>query len=301
MNMSEAKTDSRWQQRSQSPVNFYNLSVPISSRFPSPAMHGPIVQYQWFDHKQGQRVLEKIYGTSNGLGLGTERIEMPVHVGTHMDAACHYSANGRLGDGSTVDETERRYGSSRLSIEKANPLVGPGVLLDVAAYLGRSYLDAGEPIDAQLVEQAATSQGVIDALAGAVVLIRTGWLEARALGGPDLGYLDGEPGISSNGCEWLIDRGVVALGSDNHALEVLATDAGEIYPVHVQCLLAEQYTPILENVNLTELSRDAVYQFYLVAAPVPLVGASGAPIVPIAFPRNHGPLVSDGGEPEWTS
>jgi kynurenine formamidase len=54
-------------------------------------------------------------------------------------------------------------------------------------------------------------------------------------------------------------------------------------PVHVH-LLVESGIHIIEVLNLEELARDAIYEFMLVAAPMNISGATGAPIRPIAFP-----------------
>lgn len=45
---------------------------------------------------------------------------------------------------------------------------------------------------------------------------------------------------------------------------------------------------MIELVNLEELSRDGVDEFCLIAAPIRLRGASGAPLRPIALALNAG-------------
>ena len=53
-------------------------------------------------------------------------------------------------------------------------------------------------------------------------------------------------------------------------------------PVHVH-LLVESGIHIIEALNLEELSRDRVYQFVFVAAPLKIQGATGSPIRPLAL------------------
>jgi kynurenine formamidase len=48
--------------------------------------------------------------------------------------------------------------------------------------------------------------------------------------------------------------------------------------------LTECGVPQIECLNLEELSRDQVYEFAFVGAPIRLRGATGSPIRPLAFP-----------------
>ena len=54
---------------------------------------------------------------------------------------------------------------------------------------------------------------------GDIVLIRTGW--GRYFGVDNARYLAGEPGIDAPAARWLTQQGVVAIGCDNMAVEVL--------------------------------------------------------------------------------
>jgi kynurenine formamidase len=54
-------------------------------------------------------------------------------------------------------------------------------------------------------------------------------------------------------------------------------------PVHLH-LLVESGIHIIEVLNLEELARDRIYEFVLVAAPMKIRGATGAPVRPLAFP-----------------
>jgi kynurenine formamidase len=53
-------------------------------------------------------------------------------------------------------------------------------------------------------------------------------------------------------------------------------------PVHVH-LLAERGIHIIEALNLEELSRDGIYEFVFVAAPLKIRGGTGSPIRPLAL------------------
>ena len=53
-------------------------------------------------------------------------------------------------------------------------------------------------------------------------------------------------------------------------------------PVHGR-LIAERGVPIIEMLDLDRLAQEGVYEFCFVALPLPIVGATGSPIRPIAL------------------
>ena len=48
--------------------------------------------------------------------------------------------------------------------------------------------------------------------------------------------------------------------------------------------LTEAGVPQMECLNLEELSRDKLYEFAFIGAPIRLRGSTGSPIRPLAFP-----------------
>jgi kynurenine formamidase len=92
------------------------------------------------------------------------------------------------------------------------------------------------------------------------------------------------PGLSLDACRWLTSQNIVAVGADNEAVEVTPSGNEENWlPGHCH-FLAEAGVPQIECLNLEELSRDRLYEFALIAAPIRLRGATGAPLRPLAFP-----------------
>ena len=72
-------------------------------------------------------------------------------------------------------------------------------------------------------------------------------------------------------------------GSDTIAYEHLAPGMGHTrLPVHV-ILLVESGIHIIEVLDLEELARDGVHEFWFVAAPLKIVGATGSPLRPLAI------------------
>jgi kynurenine formamidase len=117
--------------------------------------------------------------------------------------------------------------------------------------------------------------------AGDIVLIRTGW--GQFFGTNNARYLEGEPGIDVPAAHWLTQRDVVAIGSDNMAVEVLPNpDRGMAMPVH-QHVLVESGVYLIENLALEELAKERIYEFCFILLATKYKGATGCPVRPVAM------------------
>jgi kynurenine formamidase len=211
---------------------------------------------------------------ADGGSAANDMISMGTHVGTHIDALSHVSQDGRLhGDKGMVE----------LGVHTIEPIVRRGVLLDVPATLGVDRLEAGQEITVADLEATLAKQGVaIDA--GDVVLIRSGWGQHFDNGDGDTfrGLATGVPGVSTAGATWLAGQGVHAVGADTIAFEMLSPGAGHgLLPAH-RVLLVEHGIYIVETMALEELAKDAIHEFVFVLSPLPLFGATGSPVRPLA-------------------
>src|SRR5207253_2428960 len=111
-----------------------------------------------------------------------------------------------------VDQAETPSGFTRLGIETVPPLLGRGVLLDVAGHKGVARLPELYRISADDLQACAAAQGV-EVRAGDVLLVRTGY---AALWGDEAAYLKAA-GVARSGTLWAAERGVSAVGADNMA------------------------------------------------------------------------------------
>jgi kynurenine formamidase len=110
---------------------------------------------------------------------------------------------------------------------------------------------------------------------------RTGYLS----GWPDADFIAAheQAGIDRDAALWLAERGVLAVGADTEALEVLpSTVAGNPHPVHI-ALLNERGIWIIEMVDCEELASDRVYEFCFVCLPLSIRGATGSMVRPVAL------------------
>lgn len=227
------------------------------------------------------------WGPPNEAGLGymAEYLMATSHSGAHIDALGHMTIgddNHWYGGGNTREHLTD-HGPVFGDAEKMPPFFTRGVLLDPPAHRGVEALGAGEPVTGDELSAMAEAQNV-EVRPGDVVLIRTGYLkywpdpEAMAehrTAGPDL-----------SAAEWLLERGVVATGTDTETYEVQpAKDRGEPanpQPVHTR-LLIENGIYLLESVYLEELARDEIYEFLFVALPLKIRGATGSMVDPLAI------------------
>ena len=253
----------------------YDLAQPYFIGMPHYPTHPPFLF--GLTKKHGDLVLE------NGASSAADAIALGSHVGTHIDALCHFSCGGKMHGGVDVKNVQSdSAGIGKHSVDNIAPILRRGVLLDVAALLKTDALSTGFTITPDHLEAAAKAQDV--ALQGGdVVLLRTGWARywndpARYITGGQ-GAQPAGPGPEIDGARWLSERGIFAAGSDTVAFERVPTPA---MPVHVH-LLVESGIHIIEALNLEELSRDRVYEFVFVAAPLKIRGGTGSPIRPLAL------------------
>lgn len=216
----------------------------------------------------------------NALTYNDELVEAWMGVGTQLNGLGHvgidnvYYNNNRAEDFVTVN------GLTKLGLEKVPPLVTRGVLLDMAAYLGTEVVPEGRSFTAADIDTAASRQGVT-IRPGDVVLLHTGWLSL--VGKDNNRYLSGAPGINREAAARLASRGVVAVGSDTWALEVVPGEPGTgTFEVN-QFLLARSGIYVLENVQSAELARDRVYEFLFVLGHPKYSGSAQSIVNPIAI------------------
>lgn len=253
----------------------YDLAQPYFTGMPHHPSHPPFLYSLLKRHGD--------YVAPGGVSSAAEAIALGSHVGTHMDALCHFSCGGQLYGGFDAAASQSyESGFSQFSIDNVKPVLRRGVLLDVARQAAFDQLPVDFTVTPALLEETRKAAGV-EIHAGDVVLLRTGWAAfwddaARYLTGGLESTTVCEPGPALDGARWLSSHGIFAAGSDTIAFEKVP-DAS--MPVHVH-LLVESGIHIVEALNLEELARDGVYEFLFVALPLKIRGGTGAPIRPVA-------------------
>ena len=213
-----------------------------------------------------------------GFQFAEDTVVMPLHIGTHVDALCHAWYDDKLYNGYLGDTLRSTTGAARLGVEKMPPVVTRGVLLDLVRLKGRLLAD-GESIGRADLEAAAAAAGITPGR-GDAVLLRTGWLEAQK--GIKQPSFNEEPGIDLEAALWLAEAEVAVVGADNFAIEVLPFPQGKVFPVH-QRLIRDFGVVLLEGLMLDPLVASERHEFMFVASALPIVGATGSPLSPVAI------------------
>jgi kynurenine formamidase len=216
-----------------------------------------------------------------------DAIYMILQCATQWDALSHCFHKGKMYNGHGT-EMVHSGGAQKNSIASVpNRFAGRGVLLDLARYKGRPWLDAGEPITAQDLEDCAEAQGV-EIGAGDFVLLRTGHLAMVRDRGDWGDYAGGaSPGVAVDAVDFFCPRMVAAVAIDTTCPEVVPNETADIWaPLHI-VMLVHAGIHFGEMWDLEALAadcaEDGVYDFMLVAPPLTVTGAVGSPINPQAI------------------
>ncbi|XP_035223983.1 isatin hydrolase-like [Stegodyphus dumicola] len=202
--------------------------------------------------------------TPEGFWLQFDEFSSGIHLGTHMDAPCHFSKGGM-----SVDEIP------------LSTLIAPAAVIDITERANQNP-DEELTIDDLLNWERKTQQN----LNGTIVLLRSGWgrrwgnLTAYAgTSENDITKLR-YPGFSPEAVQWLIDnRNIPGIGIDTFSF-----DRGISREFMSHRILLGNGKFALENVaNMEELP---IYGATLYVMPMKIGKASGAPTRIIAtFPE----------------
>ena len=224
----------------------------------------------------------------DGLLVVDDQITMPLQCATQWDGLAHVGYDDRLyNDVPAAASVTARGGVRRNAIDETLPgMVGRGVLLDVARFRGVDWIGADDdPIGPEELDAAAAQQGVAVG-PGDALLVRTGWRRKALVEGWSEQWIAVNPGLGLDCAEWLADREVAAVASDNWGIEVQPSRTeGARLPLH--CVLIRDLGMMLgEMFDLEALGADCAadgqWDFFFSAPPLRVVGGAGSPVGPIA-------------------
>lgn len=209
-----------------------------------------------------------------------ERVTTSFGIGSQIDGLGHLGIGHQYYNGLTSEQIVADGGLVELGTHTIPPIVTRGVLLDMARHFGVDMVSEGAAFNRAQIEAAASAQG-LQIRSGDVVLFHTGWMQL--LGTDNQRFIAGQPGLGLEGAEYLADLGVVAVGADTPALEVIPFENPQrAFAVH-QTLLAKEGVYVLENMNTAELAADGVQEFMFVLGQPKFKGAVQTVVNPIAI------------------
>ena len=204
-----------------------------------------------------------------------------VGIGSQIDGLGHLGEGGLYYNCLDEKEISVITGLTKLGVHDIPPLVGRGVLLDMAKHMGKDVLAAGENFGEAEIIAAAEAQGVAIGK-GDIVLFHTGWTDGMLASEPQA-WVSGEPGLNVNGARYLASLEVMAVGADTWGLEPIPPAEGDgAFYGHV-VLLQENGIYILETMNTGPLVRDDVSEFMFVLGQARIRGTVQMIVNPVAL------------------
>jgi kynurenine formamidase len=213
-----------------------------------------------------------------------DSFRMGSQAATHLDALAHAGYEGLLWNG-TPSSVVTADGASALGIEHVGAVATRGVLLDIARLHGVDHFDENYAITGDDLSAAGAAAG-ISPLPGDAVLVRTGQMHYLREGDKKR-YSMPSPGLSTKSIEWIRDHDLSLVATDTITFEVYPCEDPRVFmPVHM-IHLRDMGLAQGQNWHLDDLAADCAadsrYDFLLVATPLPLTGAVGAPAAPTAI------------------
>jgi kynurenine formamidase len=224
-------------------AQWLDLSQTLEEHIPNYPTHSRFYHDLWNSYWHGDRAL-------------TYQIVMNEHNGTHVDAPAHFISDAHPTSHVTID----RVALSRL--------VGRGVRLDC-----RNFRQ-GETVPQSFIIDWEKGHGPIEA--EDIVLFNFGWSSHWKLRPDHLPYITDWPGVSMEAAQYLVGKGVAALGVDTLSPDNPAALRGS--PIHPVVL--ERQMLLIENLCNLERLPDF---FLFLALPLKILGGSGSPIRAVAL------------------
>lgn len=231
-------------------------------------------------------------GFPHGIGGADDVISMPLQCSTQWDGLGHIFDRGRAWNGRAAGDVVTSDGDLVTGIEHsaAHGVSSRGVLLDLGRFLEpeTGELPDGHAITITELEDCMAAQGPSSTVGeGDIVTIRTGQLaRCKRDGWGD--YAGGEaPGLSFTTAPWLHGSKIAAIATDTWGFEVRPNEFDVAFqPLH-QVAIPNIGLTIGELWDLDDLAthchQEQRYEFLLVAAPLAVTNAVGAPLNPIAL------------------
>lgn len=261
----------------------YDLSVDYFVGMPSFQGAGDPSYQIFMSHTPSGTAVDNLNGVGHEINrhvcYSGDVVFLYTHTGTHIDALNHFGVDGEIYNGFTVKDHLGSRAWTKAGADVIPPILARTVMLDIAKLKGVECLDDSYAITVDDIKEELQRTG-LTIEQGDVVFVRTGRMSYWPDGTKTLGN---PPGLSLDAARWLTAQGISIIGADQECVEVGPSEHEDNWlPGHGH-FLTEAGVPMIELLNLEELSADGVSEFCVIAAPIRLKGATGAPIRPLAM------------------
>lgn len=265
-----------------------SLALPVGANRAPAWRHRFTPEYRMLRSRDD--IEQDIASGNHGMSVSDDALTFPLQASTHWDALSHVFHDGHMFNGQRPDVLSDAGAAFGSIASVADGFAGRGILLDIPLVRGVPYLEIGDAIEADDLQRACEMFG-ITVRPGDFVIVRTGRLGLAVATGHWGSEWSGGPntGLGFSTIAWLADHDVAAVACDNFSVEVIpaqTADFGQRAPLHSILVhgcgiyLGEMW--FLEELHAMAHEHDR-YEFLLVAAPMIVTGAVGAPCNPQAI------------------
>ena len=183
-------------------------------------------------------------------------------TGPQLDGLGHLGEAGVYYNCNKAVDFVNISGLKKLGTDKVPPMIGRGVMVDMAKHFGVKVMEAGQAISSADIKAAAKAQGV-EFRQGDVILFHTGWTDGKLASDPKA-WVSGEPGLNNEAFAYLTTVNPMAVGADTWGVDVVPPAKGDkVFYGHVH-LLKNNGIYILETMNTGRLAAEGVNEFMFV-------------------------------------
>ena len=222
-----------------------------------------------------------------------DAVHMSTCAGTHVDTLAHVAYDDQIWNGHPAASITAEAGATVCGAETLTPIVTRGLVVDLPrlrGVVGLDEIDPGYALTGDDLDEVLAAAG-LTAEPGDVILLRTGDIRHHHAGAHDryaLGDSFRFPGPSLASVEWVRQHDVAGLFTDSYAGEAFpppSADWSDTLCVHmlqirdIGLLQGQNWDLERLAVRCAELGR---WEVLLVATPEPIVGATSAPVAPVA-------------------
>jgi kynurenine formamidase len=228
------------------------------------------------EHGMPSPVLQMLTFTGSPTLALTDVLLINVHHArsTHIDALAHIPVDDTVYPGISLNEATAGATVSRSSSSAfLDGIVTRGVLLDLApgGRLAENHVVTADDLSAAEQRQGSRVES------GDALVVRAGWIAADDPFGP-------LPTTSRSAVEWMAEREVCLYAGDIG--DKLADGSAEPPALH-NIGLAQLGMPLIDCLNVSELAQVCAeierYSFLFTLGTIPVRGASGLPVNPLAI------------------
>jgi hypothetical protein len=233
------------------PYSNYMPLVPgrtFALSIPGAPTHGPL---NWPGDNFDQTFMDELVTAEIGQ-VGTQ-FDGLAHPMIHITGVKGVPDDNYFYNGVSLSQVETARGLKKNGTENVGSFFTRGILIDITALKGVDQLEIGYAVTLDDYKKALQAQGIGEAEKGDVVLFRTGWNQwwkdnhtgnkkPDQIAADNDSFRAGEPGISPQVCDYLIERKISMIG----------IQLPQGWPTRLLCLLPHEPDRAARHLQLRE-------------------------------------------------